>query len=860
MKTKHPNVNQGKQKSIRRKLMTAMLVTSGLSLFVAGLAFVVFDVLSFRRATVDNLSTVARVVAENITAALAFVDHEAANNTLKGLRGEPHIVSATVLTHTGHVFAQYMASGAGHLSVASEQQQTWLGLFSSVSVGSEGYSFGGGGVDVYREVRHRGDLLGYVVIRGNLAALWTRLYWSVMVLGGVLALAWGVAYLLAGRFRRDISEPIIALEQAMLDFSRNQNDRAFITGRADDEVGRLIQGFNAMVKEIRSRDQRLITAMDGLRLARDAAEAANQAKLRYIATLSHEMRGPMTGVVAMTDLLLTSQLNATQADSAGIIKRSAENLLDFVSNVLDYAKIESGRMTLEVIEFDLDEVVGSVVETMAGPVQSRGLTLTPFIDQDVPRRLKGDPVRLRQVLLNLISNAVKFTSVGSVTVRVQKRYTDCTRRDQNDPLVPTSIASIQPVSRNTPIEYNDIEFHITDTGIGITAEAQKRLFEPFEQADMSTTRRFGGSGLGLAIVKELVELMGGVIEVKSRPGVGSIFSFYTPFGLPSRACADPPTTGIKPMSRPVRLNTPLSATRVSWGGAAARKILLAEDNVLTQEVTSRVLRSFSCEVDVVSDGVGAVSAVKACRYDLAILDWYMPVMDGVTAAKAIRDSEVQRKLNYRLPIVLTTASSLPSSQVSLAAVDDYLAKPYRLEDMARLLHRWCHSNGLKSHSDSEAWLAGYGEVKASSDGERALLNATDGPVLLDASVLGWFESIQLSTYHDSHESTARLDRIINLFLSQSQAILTDLAYACERQDGEVLFRASHSLKNLAANVGARALYQLCITLECDTKAVNWQAVEKNRLQIVTCHKSTCTRLVEYKGIGYGRFSENRGAA
>lgn len=834
-----------------------MLVTSGLSLFVAGLAFVVFDVMSFRRATVDNLSTVARVVSENITAALAFVDHDAAHDTLNGLRGEPQIVSAMVLTHTGHLFAQYTSNGVSYLSEASAQQKTLPWLLSLASVDSEGFSFDEGGVVVYREVRHRGELLGFVVIRGNLVALWTRLYWSVMVLGGVLAIAWGVAYILAGRFRREISEPIIALEQAMLDFSRNHNDQAFLTRKDDDEVGRLIQGFNAMVKEIRSRDQRLNSAIDDLRIAKDAAETANQAKLRFIATLSHEVRGPMTGVVAMTDLLLTSPLDTTQADSAGIIKRSAENLLDFVRNVLDYAKIESKRMTLEVIEFDLDEVVSSVIETMAGPVQSRGLTLTPFIDHDVPRRLTGDPVRLRQVLLNLISNAIKFTSVGSVTVRVQKRYSDRSRRDK------ISSQNRSSNSRNLlieDVEHEDIEFHVTDTGIGIAVEAQKRLFEPFEQAEVSTTRRFGGSGLGLAIVKELVELMGGAIEVKSRPGVGSTFSFYTPLGLPNGLGIDPPSAWNKAVSRSVRLNTPLQATSVAWAGSAVRKVLLAEDNVLTQEVTSRVLRSFSCDIDVVSDGACAVSAARACRYDLAILDWYMPVMDGITAAKAIRDSEVQRKLSYRLPIVLTTASSLPSSQVSSSVVDDYLAKPYRLEDMARLLHRWCQIEGLKAHFGNETWVVGNGDVATNSDWERETLYAADGSTLLDTSVLGWFESTHQAAHYDSHELTARLERIISLFLSQSQAMLTALAYACESQDGEALFRSAHSLKNLAANVGARALYQLCATLEHDSKAVNWQAIDKIWQQVVSCHQSTCARLDEYKGMGYGRFSENRGAA
>lgn len=840
-----------------------MLVTSGLSLFVAGLAFVTIDVLSFRRATVENLSTLARVVAENVTAALAFIDHDAAHETLGGLRGEPQIVSARVLTYDGELFALYKSSGLEKVTLASEAAlvPAWLSLRSTAD--SEGYSFAEGGVEVYREVRHRGDLLGFVVIRGNLVALWTRMYWSATVLGMVLLIAWGVAYLLAGRFRREISEPIIALEQAMLDFSRNRNERAFQNPAIDDEVGRLIQGFNAMVKEIRLRDQRLNTAIDELRVAKEAAEAADQAKLRFIATLSHEVRGPMTGVVAMTDLLLATPLNVTQADSAVIIKRSAENLIDFVRNVLDYAKLESGRMTLEVIEFDLDEVVDGVIKTMAGAAHHRGLTLMPCIEYNVPRRLKGDPVRLRQVLLNLLSNAVKFTSMGSVTVRVNTRTSAATRCEGtcSKELAAAPLLSLQPDRLESQIKNVDVEFHVIDTGMGIASEAQQRLFEPFEQAEPSTTRRFGGSGLGLAIAKEFVELMGGAIEVKSTPGMGSTFSFYTPLEI-SSAVSKAPTAAPQVLFRQKQWMVPFQKSFGRLAGTAAPRVLLAEDNVLTQEVTSRVLRSFACDVDVVSDGVHAVSAVKANRYDLVILDWYMPVMDGLKTAEAIRDFELQGKLGNRLPIVLTTAASLPAPQLS-RAVDDYLVKPYHLDDVALLLLRWCPVDGSTHHAENRTRVIGPETVKANWIASQAAMYSAEGQVLLDPSILDWFESNRPSTHEDAiqnREPVARRDRIINLFISQSQELLTDLERACERHNEEILYRSSHALKNLAANVGGRALFYLCAMLEQEAKAVDWPRVNTVKQQIVTCHKSTCTQLVEYKELGYGRFSEHRGAA
>lgn len=785
-------------KSIRSKLARAFLLTPAVSLLLAGAAFVTLDIIRFRESSVETLSTLVRVVAENSTAPLSFADPVAARDTLEGLRAEPQIVYAAIFNHDGSLFADFY----------SESRQKSPVRISDPTLGAEGEEgsktrgvgsrFYNGGVDVYSEISHLGDRLGAVVIRADLAELSARLYWNTVLLLAILLAVGGIAYFFSGRFQRQIAEPILALEAAMSDFSNNQNAGAFVRRSTDDEIGRLVDGFNAMIGQIRARDRRLEDTMGELSLAKVAAESANAAKSRYLATLSHEIRGPMTGVIAMSDLVLSNNDASTRRDYVGVIRRSAEVLLDFVNNVLDYSKIESGNMVLEKIDFSLARTIDSAIDSARASATSRGLKFEVSVHRDVPDTVRGDPVRLAQVLRNLVGNAVKFTESGSVYLRVN---------------LAAEINATAPVLL-------PIGFEVIDTGIGISEQALEELFQPFRQADLSTARRFGGSGLGLAITKELVDLMGGRISVQSRIGDGSRFRFELTFEHPG-ALSQVETTPRR------RQSTSIEQARAAFKGV---RVLIAEDNPLNQEVASAVMAHLGCTVDLVNNGTDAVRAASATRYDLIMLDWHMPRMDGVVAAQHIKNEQTKNTNETPTPIVLTTATIFSTDdRCKHTAVDDFLPKPYRVHDVAALLMRWTTGSGaLVLDSDTEV----HGDAEPAGlmvDGE-----------LLDLRAIESIRELQ-NTADDN-----LIARVISLFSSHSEDLVDQLRKAIQSRHSDTAFRAAHGLKSIASNVGGSILVRFCNLLETQTKAEKWDEAGATFVRVAEIRKQTCAHLWAHK--------------
>jgi CheY-like chemotaxis protein/nitrogen-specific signal transduction histidine kinase len=380
--------------------------------------------------------------------------------------------------------------------------------------------------------------------------------------------------------------------------------------------------------------------------ARDRAEAASRAKSEFLANMSHEIRTPMNGVLGMAELLAGTALETRQRRFVETIKLSGEHLLAILNDILDLSKIEAGRFELDDVTFDLQEVMQDVIQIQTSTAAKKGLSLEVQLDSAVPRCVRGDPVRLRQVLINLVSNALKFTHKGGVLVR--------------------ATLGEAPDGAETWLRYD-----VVDTGIGVAPDQQSKLFRAFEQADSSTTRLYGGTGLGLAISKSVVDMMGGRIGMQSMPGRGSTFWFMVPFtqGNPDsipQAPADP---------------------RGEPQPAHKRHVLSVEDNEINQVVIEELVEQLGHTITSASNGVEALQAFEGeQRFDVVLMDCQMPLMDGYAAARAIRELEAKHGWP-RVPIVAVTAHALAGERdkVLAAGMDDYMTKPIELDALRRTL-------------------------------------------------------------------------------------------------------------------------------------------------------------------------------
>lgn len=391
---------------------------------------------------------------------------------------------------------------------------------------------------------------------------------------------------------------------------------------------------------------------DRLKEARDRAEAANRAKSEFLAVMSHELRTPLNGVLGMTELALMSNIDDDARSYLGLAKQSGRLLLHLISDILDYAQVEGGRLKIHHNEFHLRKSLDLIIRPLQVTARDKGLQLFYSIDPELPERLSGDEKRLSQVLSNIIGNAIKFTDHGKLTFQVVEAGPD----------------QLEGVLKEK--KQIGLLFCIEDTGVGISQKDQEKIFESFTQVNHSKTRLYGGAGLGLAICKRLVELMGGRIWVESEPGKGSTFCFTSLFDLAQERAPDQGEVSRGHVSR----------------SANPLKILVAEDNQINQIVLANLLRKKGHEVVLVEDGRGALEQLQRERFDLILMDVRMPVMDGLEATKRIRGGEVA-SVDPRIPIIALTAHALPDDRDRFLAngMDDYIAKPIEMEELDRVL-------------------------------------------------------------------------------------------------------------------------------------------------------------------------------
>ncbi|HXN22455.1 MAG TPA: response regulator [Candidatus Dormibacteraeota bacterium] len=642
--------------SIQHQLTAVILLTSFLALGMASAGFALYDHSSFRSTMTSEISALADVLGANTIASLTFNDRKAAEEMLNALGAERQVIAACLYDSRGKKFAEYRRADVAATFQMSPRPE-------------DGAQFDETSLTLQRSVSQQGEKIGSIVIVSDLSVLQARFQRYAYIAALVLLVSTLAAFMVSSQLLRLVTEPIMQLVRIARTVSLKEDYSLRAIPRGQDEVGTLIQSFNQMLARIQDRDAALQTARENLeqrvrertdelerevverklaeaqmRHSKDAAEQASRAKSEFLANMSHEVRTPLNGVMGMTDLVLDTQLTTEQRTYLETVKFSADSLLNVINDILDFSKIEAGKIDLENIDFNLRESLETTLKALAIRADEKGLELLCEVAAEVPEVVRGDSGRLRQVVTNLLSNAIKFTSHGEVALKV------------------TIAAAIG--------EDRMVHFTVSDTGVGIPADKQKLIFEPFTQADSSTTRKYGGTGLGLSISTRLVAMMGGKIWLVSHVDRGTDFHFTVRLGTSNK------TIEVGTIAPPEMLR--------------GVKVLLVDDNRTNLRILEGMLKRWEMKSESVLDGEEAIAQLTAAHkaqqpYALILTDMHMPKMDGFALIERIRQMP---ELSMATIMMLTSAGHRgDAARCQKLGVSAYLLKPIRQSELREAIAR-----------------------------------------------------------------------------------------------------------------------------------------------------------------------------